>query len=90
MIPLRKSTDRGHAIHSWLDSHPTLSFAGYHDPTHMGFANLRVSNEDRVQLGQDFGTHGHRDAEIITYVLNGALEHKDSTGNGTMIRPGNG
>src|ERR1700738_3564943 len=88
MIRVRKAGERGHFDHGWLDTYHTFSLGDYYDPAPLGFRSLRVINDDRVQPGQGFGMHGHRDMDIVTYVLDGALEHKDSLGNGSLMRAG--
>jgi redox-sensitive bicupin YhaK (pirin superfamily) len=88
MQQIRRAGERGHINFGWLDTHHSFSFGDYNDPENMGFASLRVINDDKVEPGQGFGMHGHRDMEIITYILDGALEHKDNMGNGSVIRPG--
>lgn len=88
VVAIRRRAERGHFDHGWLDTYHTFSFGDYHDPRHMGFRALRVMNEDRVRAGAGFGMHGHRDTEIITYVLEGSLEHRDSLGNGSVLRAG--
>ncbi len=88
MVAIRRAHQRGHFNHGWLDTYHTFSFGDYYDPAHTQVRSLRVMNEDRVAPGQGFGMHGHRDMEIVTYVLSGALEHRDSLGNGSVLRPG--